>query len=322
MDLIYASEKGKLEQVTSLLKSGVPADSTGLFGDTPLHAAARADSPEIVTALVNARALVDQVDGFNHTALQTAAFKSSPDAAQALLAAKANTALHHHSPLHPSSVLEIAQQRKAHYQKEDPNCAYTKKRLAQAERTVALLEQALADNAPNLEEPEDKIPQPGAKIEWLAMSNDAKQAATTELIEAVESGAVQRVESLLASGVPADSRGKFGDTPLHAAARVNSAKLVNLLVKEGAVVDQVARLFQTALHQAASHGSPDAARALLAAGANSRLRSHGRVTPLDIACGEKSTYNPNCLSWTPYDQEKFEQMGRTVAVLQQARQKA
>jgi len=71
------------------------------------------------------------------------------------------------------------------------------------------------------------------------------------------------------------------------AAASGNAEVVGLLLKSGAAVNATDVHGDTALMIAARDGSPDAARALLAAGANRDLRNKDRANAREIAEGLK-----------------------------------
>lgn len=74
------------------------------------------------------------------------------------------------------------------------------------------------------------------------------------------------------------------DTSLHEAARENDVEKLLLLVEEGYSVDSEYLLWGTPLHSAASHGSLDAAKALINVGSDVNKRAGGNeYTPLHRA---------------------------------------
>jgi ankyrin repeat protein len=82
---------------------------------------------------------------------------------------------------------------------------------------------------------------------------------------------------------PAETRSAF--TALHAAAEVDNALVVPWLVTHGLPLEARTKHGHTALHVACAHGHAEAAKALLAAGADIQAASPGG-TPRDIALAE------------------------------------
>lgn len=98
----------------------------------------------------------------------------------------------------------------------------------------------------------------------------ANAAGETPLMMAALRGLVQAMRSLIERGAAIQ---RSGWSPLHYAASGPSAAAVQLLLERGAEVDARAPNGNTPLMQAARYGSEDSVRALLAKGADRRLRN-------------------------------------------------
>ena len=83
-----------------------------------------------------------------------------------------------------------------------------------------------------------------------------------QLDDAVNTGDLVTVQSLLARGADVNSRNGLGDTPLIAAAWIGAADIVRFLVEHGADVDAIGFQGKTALELAKSIGHIDVARML------------------------------------------------------------
>jgi uncharacterized protein len=111
-----------------------------------------------------------------------------------------------------------------------------------------------------------------AEVLWAQPGLQADQAnahGETALMMAALRGRRDWVDRLLARGAALN---REGWTPLHYAASGPSLEVLELLLQRGAALDAVSPTGATALMMAARFGSLDAARALLARGANVRHR--------------------------------------------------
>ena len=133
--------------------------------------------------------------------------------------------------------------------------------------------------------------------ELLRADSDAAQQRNgqeeTPLHWAAWCGARECAEQLLKAGARVNAAANNGKTPLHLAAgplnvppgqpRPDNIEVVRLLLGNGAAVDASDDHARSPLHHAAYQGYSEAAEALLAAGANTRLRNVRGKTPLEVA---------------------------------------
>jgi ankyrin repeat protein len=91
------------------------------------------------------------------------------------------------------------------------------------------------------------------------------------IFQAVERGAISRVQEYLSKGGDVDTRNRYGQTLLMAAAIYKWPKIVQVLLAHSAKVDTRDRKGRTPLHHAARH-SIDCVKLLLAAGADPKAR--------------------------------------------------
>jgi ankyrin repeat protein len=97
-------------------------------------------------------------------------------------------------------------------------------------------------------------------------------AAETTLVQAVRSGDVAAVQSLLKQRPDVNAGDPDGTTPLHWAVRAGDASLVSLLLRAGADAKRANRYGVTPLHLAAVNGGAPLVKALVAAGADPKAR--------------------------------------------------
>ena len=141
-------------------------------------------------------------------------------------------------------------------------------------------------------------------------------AATMNVHEAAAMGAVERLEQLLdhnAADVNAWSADGF--QPLQLAAFFGRPEAVELLLARGAEVSTPARhqFHVTALHAALAGPTPDAARTLIAAGADVNARQQGGVTPLQEAAANGALDLVRVLLDRGADPAATDDNGRTAA---------
>ncbi|MBW7992221.1 MAG: hypothetical protein FVQ84_19710 [Planctomycetes bacterium] len=106
---------------------------------------------------------------------------------------------------------------------------------------------------------------------------------TILLCNAAEEGNIEKVKSLIASGADVNSKSKYGDTPLHYAAKHGHKLVAELLIESGAEVNAKNKLSETPLHLAAENGYKDVVKALIAGGADVNAEAGYRGTPLHKA---------------------------------------
>ena len=97
--------------------------------------------------------------------------------------------------------------------------------------------------------------------------------ADEKLLQACVEGDVTAVKKLLSAGAGIDSKGEYGDTPLHRAARYGHANVATLLLEAGAGIDSTRKDGDTPLHIAARRGKANVARLLLEAGADTTIKN-------------------------------------------------
>ncbi len=105
-----------------------------------------------------------------------------------------------------------------------------------------------------------------------------------DLIEAVDAGDLDRVETILASGVDVNGRMNDGWFPLLVAA-VGTIEVVRVLVENHADVNQADEVGYTPLHRAAAHGREDVVELLGRHGASAGRANASGQTPIDLAVG-------------------------------------
>lgn len=114
-------------------------------------------------------------------------------------------------------------------------------------------------------------------------ARDALVGDTVLHIAAAHNRAPQVTALLLQRGADIHARGKYGDTPLHDAARLGAPAVVELLLQQGAEINARDTRQETPLHEAAWSNTPEAVALLLRHGADARALDRHGMTPLDWA---------------------------------------
>ncbi len=123
-----------------------------------------------------------------------------------------------------------------------------------------------------------------------ADSNEASPDGSTPLIWAADSANLEITDALLAAGANPNAVSRYRMTPLNIAAETGSAAILERLLAAGADADGVSEEGQTALMTAARNGKTDAVRVLIRHGAKvNAAESYKGQTPLMFAAGEGNT---------------------------------
>lgn len=121
-------------------------------------------------------------------------------------------------------------------------------------------------------------------ISWEnQLSVNIKQSKDLPLHTAIENNDIDKINSLLVSGTPLDTRNQFGATPLQLATVKGDLNLVKLLLKNGANPEGQNFSNQTSLHFAALNGFDKIAEELIKSGALVNAIDDEYWTPLDCA---------------------------------------
>ena len=87
---------------------------------------------------------------------------------------------------------------------------------------------------------------------------------------------------LLEHSTNMDAANKDGETPLHLASCLRSAKIVHLLLDRGANANAESKYGWTPLHSASARGNIETMRVLLDRGARADVRNEAGKTPLEV----------------------------------------
>jgi hypothetical protein len=119
----------------------------------------------------------------------------------------------------------------------------------------------------------------------LGMNADTPGSQGNRALDlACRNGDVATAALLLDHGANPNLRDKSGTTPLHDAALNGNREVIEILLKHGAEIDALdADDKSTPLDYAASMDRADAVKALIARGANTKLRNAAGLTARDIA---------------------------------------
>jgi uncharacterized protein len=124
-----------------------------------------------------------------------------------------------------------------------------------------------------------------ALISILLLLSPYVMADVNALFRATEAGDVEKVQSLLDSGVDINERNKFGSFAINSAAVKNNMTLLRLFIEKGADVNVQNWSGDTALICATKYagGQKETVKLLLEAGANVELQDEDGKTALDYA---------------------------------------
>ena len=274
----------KLSDVTRCLQAGADLETRDRRGETPLHFAVIVENDEAVKALVNHGADLEARSGNNLTPLQRALALGTTGAAIALLEAGADPNGRDEfgqTPLHFAVTRGNAEAVAALLEAgADPNLravnGTTPLNYVDNEAVRTLLEAAgaleSAGNLTHFESTEARIYSPAPALGACANWN------TSAFFEAAKLSDVTRC---LQAGVDLEARDRRGETLLHRAAIVGTAKVVTALLKAGADPNARGLICMTPLHYAAALWRSEAGMALLAAGANPAARDEDGNFPFD-----------------------------------------
>ncbi len=120
-----------------------------------------------------------------------------------------------------------------------------------------------------------------------AVSEGARTYASDDLHKAAHDGNVEQVKAILATHPDPDARDSFGGTALHAAMFQKDMEIVRLLLDYGMDVNAIGpKNGYTPLHDAVWGNNPEAAKLLLARGADRTIRNKSGQTALEKARSE------------------------------------
>lgn len=119
----------------------------------------------------------------------------------------------------------------------------------------------------------------------LALLTIFLSGCTPAIIEAVDSGSIEKVKKEVDNGSTLNVHYDNGFTPLLRAASNNNFPIVKYLVERGADVNMVGNVqYSSPLHWAASYGNMEMAKYLVEHGANVDVKNIGNGTPYYWAC--------------------------------------
>jgi ankyrin repeat protein len=262
--LHVAVENGRADVAQLLLEAGAdPNHPSDMYdGWTPMLIAAGRESRELVDLLRTHGAEIDawEAAALGDLARLTEIVEQNPDVVRER---RANEA----PPLHFAATVEVAQYLVAHGAALDALDKYG----ATAARTAAYGRRTRRDVARFLMDVSGEVDP------WLLAALDDVDA----LLALSERG----VNILTAHRDGLNPASGFGEAPLHTAAALANLATVSLLIAQGVDVDiPSGPPGDRALHYAAKRNARDVVDALLAAGANPRLRdANHEATPADWA---------------------------------------
>ncbi|PAA46131.1 hypothetical protein BOX15_Mlig017752g1, partial [Macrostomum lignano] len=334
--LWLAADRGDLQEVDRLIRTGARLNKRQRNGWTPLCAAAWRGHVRVVKRLISAGALLNPRQEFGATPLYVAVQNRRTATVAALLAAGADCDLPENrgwSPMHIAAQYghvkvatllinagaDISQQAEDGYTPlyiaaQNGYASFVRLLLSTEMCSVALLNLPMNDGSTSLwiaaqnghVKVVDELIRAGADIE-LADCTDASPLWT-----AADHGHVSTVLRLLRAGATVDRCDNMGSSPLHAAVSNGHLKVTRLLLKYRAKVDVLSTIGNSPLTSASLEGHAECVRELLKFGANVNQSGfegcsalyfaseggHTRVVELLLKAGAR-TDDCNCFGCSP-----------------------
>lgn len=103
----------------------------------------------------------------------------------------------------------------------------------------------------------------------------------------VEAGSEEAVELLLDYGADVDAKDKYGNTPLHDAAKYGNISICKLLLGYGADIDAANKWGQTPMHVAAFERQEEVFDFLIRSGADDGAKDNDLNSPYDVLNSRK-----------------------------------
>ena len=266
--ILHASISPHLTTFLDKMEEG--DDERELEDNTPLHAAALANTWETAEVLLRNGADINAKGEDGFTPLHYAALANARETAEVLLQNEADinakdegglTPLHYATLANARETAEVLLQNEA-----DIN--------AKAEDGFTPLHYAAAENA-------------GATAEVLLKSgadiNAKAESGLTPLHCAALANADAISEVLLKSGADINAKAENGGTPLHYAAAENAGATAEVLLQNGADLNAEVENGRTPLHVAAAENACEIAEVLLKSGADINAKAEDGFTPLHVA---------------------------------------
>jgi len=292
--LHLAAYMGDMEKVRKCLQDGTDINSQEDFCCTALHAAANGGRKDVAEFLISRGADIDAKDTSGMTPLYYAAMHNYEDIADLLLAKGADvdakdasnwTLLNYAMWDQSDNAIRLLISKGANINAKDINgfCMLTWAIWWGGQDTVELLISKGADV--NAEDNAGCTP-----LYWAAGRKDlvelltAKGATISTIHLASRLGDLAKVKSLVEEGTDVNSKGKgSGDeTPLFPAVRADNTDAAKFLIAKGADVNAKDKNGQTPLHEACEHGRRDMVELLIVEGADVNAKDNDGVTPLHI----------------------------------------
>ncbi len=295
--LTMAANQGRLEMVKFLIRSGADVNQHGSLGWPPLMHAANNGHLEVVRHLIDHGADVNATDHNGFTVLQQSS--RYPEITQVLKDAGAKEPLEQQAgSLMDRATTLIKQERYEEasatideWEKADPKNAQIplwREMIAglrtepdpkrREELALQFLNHQMGALVDTMDTTSQLLTQLNQKLDALGPQNPGE-----ELCGAVAEGNQAKVEVLIAKGVSANSKDRFGDTALGGAAWRGDAEMVQILLFHGADVNGKGLLENTPLISAALKGSVDTVRVLLAAGVDPNAKGKTGAAALSVA---------------------------------------
>jgi ankyrin repeat protein len=275
-----------IPHVQALLKAGALIDAKNLRGETPLHEAARNDSPDIIPILLAAGADPAARDQSGSTPLKLAQQVNAARAIPLLKDAKKVAVAPPAAAARAGSAAAAAPAGDPRQELQRQGFSLDAKTAGDARGVGLFLKAGFPPGTRNdhgrtalWEAIEGKsVETVKALLDGGADANDggrdtrvigttSLESGATTVMAAVDSGEVEVLKALLAAKADPSKANQYGIGPLMSAAMQNNAEVVDLLIQAGANVNAVDRAGTPVLFGSVQAGNVAMLKAMLKAGA-------------------------------------------------------
>lgn len=280
---------GAIEGMNWVLTRGLAVDLTDRAGWTALHYAAAADQLAAARLLVEHHARADIRDKHEITPLHAAAGNGSTAMIELLLNAGADSTRRDLEGKVPADWARDAGHTSAAPLLDGTNSNAVSEQTARA-----------------IDADDEAIDDP------LALAVAIEEFESDDLFAAIRAGDLDLVKSILTQDTGLlGKRDQTGATPLHAAAFLGQAAMVEHLLRVGAGINLADDYGWTALHYASAGNHARVAEQLLRHGANINARDAYGITALHAAAGNKSVQTAQILIARGADTQAPDTVGST-----------
>jgi ankyrin repeat protein len=292
-----AVHSGDLEKVKEFLEQGTDINAKDEDGDTPLHIAVEQDYNDIAKLLIDRGADVNAGDQKDYTPLYSAIWNRNRDLVGLLIGkgADVNVIPEEGAPplleavwMGDFDVVKLLIDNGASNDVKDKD-SWTALHHAASQASVDMVRLFISKGVDTSSIHMAACAGDLSRVKGLleqGIDVDTKdEAGWTALVWAVNAGQTEVAEFLINNNANVSVRyGRQNQSLLHQAARLDSAKLAELLIAKGIDVNAKNRAEATPLSNAASAGNLQVMELLVSRGADVNAKNRMGQTPLHLAC--------------------------------------